>query len=129
MAKPALAGEFELSNRSRPRTISADIVTRLRALRERRPAIVPLAATVAAGSLVVGAILLRERVPETVPQPGATYEQCGSVQDNDSRLACFDKVLRQTLVRAAKDANLMPLGELLGGPRSIQARDVWATKR
>jgi hypothetical protein len=129
MAKPAVAGEFELSNRSRPRTISADIVTRLRVLRERRPAIVPLAATVAAGSLVIGAILLREGVPETAPRPRVTYEQCGSVQENDSRLACFDEVLRQTSLRAAKDANRMPFGGLLGGQLSIQARDAWATKR
>jgi hypothetical protein len=129
MAKPALACEFDMSSRSRPRTISANILRRLRVLRERRPAIVPLAATFAAGSLVIGSILLRERMPETAPQPRVTYEQCGSVQDNDSRLACFDEVLRQTSVRAAKDANLMPFGEFLGGQRSIQARDAWATKR
>jgi hypothetical protein len=71
---------------------NTDILTRLRNVEERRPAIVASAAALLTGGIVIGAILLQGRETQTAPEPSLTFHQCGSMQDNTSRLACYDEV-------------------------------------
>ena len=98
-------------------------MTRLRNVEERRPGIVALAAALLTGGIVIGAILLQGRETEAAPEPSLTLHQCGSMQDNASRLACYDEVAHQTSLRSAKDTRRISFGELLGAMRKDQTRD------
>ena len=71
-----MAQEIGMLNRSKIILAATDITTYLRLVRERRPAIVPLAATLLAGIIVIGAILLRGRTTEIASLPAQTYQQC-----------------------------------------------------
>jgi hypothetical protein len=118
-----MASEIGMSDRSKIILAATDLQTYLRLVRERRPAIVPLAATLLAGAIVIGAILLRDRVTETAPLPAQTYQQCARMQEDVSRLACYDEVSHQTLLGSAKDARRMGFFEFLDALRNDQVRN------
>jgi hypothetical protein len=128
-AEFALVCEIGMSNRSKIILAATEIPTYLRLVRQRRPAIVALAATLLAGTIVIGAILLRDRTTEIASLPAQTYKQCAHMHDDASRLACFDEVSRQTSLRSAKDVRRMSFGELLGAQRSDQARNTSAAPK
>jgi hypothetical protein len=61
-----------------------DIVTRLRSVRERRPATEALAATLFAGGIVIAALMFG-RETETAPRPNPIYQPCGAAPDDAGR--------------------------------------------
>jgi hypothetical protein len=85
--------------------------------RERQPDIAVLIVALFAGgamicTALIAPILLAVATEMTQP-PGMTYQQCGAVKEDPNRLACYDRVLRQTSLRSAKGAYPMTSGEIL----------------
>ena len=95
---------------------------------KRQPVIVVLPVILLACTVIMCAVLmipiLWAAVTETAQRSRPTYQRCGSVQEDTNRLACYDDVSRQTLLRSTKNASRMTFGELLGGQRDVRARDI-----
>jgi hypothetical protein len=79
------------------------------------------------GAAVIGTALLLPVVwsiaSHDLLRPGLTFQQCGAIEENTSRLACYDAVLRQTSIGSTRDTPRTTLGEGLAdqieppGPR------------
>jgi hypothetical protein len=72
------------------------------AARERKPAIVFLIVGLFAGGnaicMALIAPVLWAAARDTYQQSRLTYQQCGDVTDDTSRLDCFDRIVRQNSV-------------------------------
>ena len=74
---------------------------------ERQPGIVLLISALFAGGAVICTALiapiLLAAATEIAQPPRLTYQQCGAVRQDTSRLACYDRVLRQNSLYSAED--------------------------
>jgi hypothetical protein len=75
--------------------------------RERRSAVVFLIVALYVGGTAICMALivpiLGAAVTETAQRPILTYPQCGAVEEDTDRLACYDRVLHQNSPYSAKD--------------------------
>jgi hypothetical protein len=99
-----------MSNRSKNTIDSADSAhfpNRQAVAPERQPGVVLLIMALFAGGAVICTALiapiLLTAVTEIGQPPRLTYQQCGVVRQDTSRLACYDRVLRQNSLHSAKD--------------------------
>jgi hypothetical protein len=85
--------------------------------RERQPDMaVLIVALFAGGALICTALIapiLLAAVTEMTQPSGVTYQQCGAVRQDPSRLACYDRVLRRISRHSAKDVQPMLAGQIL----------------
>ena len=79
----------------------------------------------AAGTAICAALLapvLWAAVTDVIQQSRLTYVQCSSVKKDDSRLACYDRVLGRNSLHAAKGADQVTLGERVTEPEPGRQR-------
>lgn len=96
---------------------TADFPNHKKIVRERQPFIVFfMIAVLAAGTLISAAltvlILWTAMTEDTLP-PRQTYEQCGEVAEDTSRLTCYDHIFRRISAHSQKNVPRMTFGGIL----------------
>ncbi len=84
------------------------LLKRLKTTLARQSAIVvlvmvPLVSAVVICTALIVPILWTTVTENAALQPKLTYQQCGVVKEETTRLACYDDVFRQTSLRPIKD--------------------------
>ena len=129
----ALSCKSDMSNLDNHAADSPDVPKRPKASRKRQSVIVALLITLFASIVVMTAVLmipiLWVAMTGAAQQPRLSYQKCGSLREDASRLLCYDEVLRQTLLRSAKDARRMGFFEFLDAQRNDQARNTSDSQR
>jgi hypothetical protein len=117
LAEFAVAWEIRMSNRPNDSINGTHLPKNREVARERQPDMaVLIVALFAGGALICTALIapiLLAAVTEMTQPSGVTYQQCGAVRQDPSRLACYDRVLRRISRHSAKDAQPMVSGEIL----------------
>jgi hypothetical protein len=97
-----------------------------RADRGRQPDIAVLILALFAGGTVICTALiapvLLAAMTEMSQPPRTTYQQCGAMKQDTSRLACYDRVLRKISLHSAKEVHPIAPGEMHFGPSGPEQR-------
>ena len=112
---------------------STGVPKRPKASRKRQSIVVVLLMSLFASVVVTTAMLvmpiLSAAVTESIQHPRLSYQQCGRLREDATRLHCYDEALGQTLLGSAKDARRIGFFEFLDAQRNDQARNTSDSQR
>jgi hypothetical protein len=96
------------------KNMSSNLINAAEVAWKRQPNIAVLIVALFAGGAMICTALIAPvfltALTDMTRPPEVTYQQCGTVEQDPNRLACYDRVLRRISLRSAKDP--MASGEI-----------------